>query len=62
MTNRFSWIVCYDGVPQDKPQYSNTKCEAIKKAKKIVEQIKSQVNNHRTLIFPNENKWEIRIF
>lgn len=62
MNRGISWVVCYDGVPQAKACFSKTKDEIIKKAEKIVEGLKRDVNNHRTLIFPDDNKWEIRIF
>lgn len=62
MDEKISWVICYDGVPQAKPRSSNTQDEAIKEAEKIKERLKREVNNQRTLIFPNEDKWEICIF
>jgi hypothetical protein len=59
---KIAWIVYYDDVPQDKKRFSDSLDEAIEEAQQIIQRLKREVNNDKTRIYPNEEKWQLRIF
>lgn len=60
-SGNIAWILSYDDVPQYKKCYSDTEEEVVKEANRLMNNLKYQVNNKVTKIYPNEDKWELHI-
>lgn len=58
---QISWQLYYDGRPQFGAMVSQSVDSAINKAKGLMKQLLWEVNNKATGIYPDEQKWELRI-
>ncbi len=61
MNKKVSWQLYYDERPQTNTMLSENAESAINIAKGLMKKLLWEVNNKVTGIYPNEDKWELRI-
>jgi hypothetical protein len=61
MEKKISWQLYYDERPQSKLMFSDSIESAVQTATKIMKKLLWEVNNKVTGIYPDEQKWELRI-